>query len=336
MNDILNNTILVTGGAGYIGSHIVKYLTEKEINVIVADNLQSGHIDAIDTDKVKFYQVDLRDKERLDEVFKNNKIDGVIHFAANSLVGESMQKPYEYFDNNVYGMLCLLDVMRNNNVNRIVFSSTAATYGEPERVPIMESDKTEPTNTYGETKLTMEKMMKWFDTAYGMKYVSLRYFNACGADPSGNIGEDHNPETHLIPLVLQVPLGKRKKILIFGDDYDTLDGTCIRDYIHVSDLASAHYLAMKYLLDGGNSDIFNLGSGNGYSVKEIVESARAVTGHPIPAEVAERRAGDPAKLIASSEKARNILNWKPEHDNIETIIADAWRWHNTHPNGYSK
>lgn len=336
MNDILNNTILVTGGAGYIGSHIVKYLTEKEINVIVADNLQSGHIDAIDTDKVKFYQVDLRDKERLDEVFKSNKIDGVIHFAANSLVGESMQKPYEYFDNNVYGMLCLLDVMRNNNVNRIVFSSTAATYGEPEQVPIMESDKTEPTNTYGETKLTMEKMMKWFDTAYGMKYVSLRYFNACGADPSGNIGEDHNPETHLIPLVLQVPLGKREKILIFGDDYDTLDGTCIRDYIHVSDLASAHYLAMKYLLAGGNSDIFNLGSGNGYSVKEIVESARAVTGHPIPAEVAERRAGDPAKLIASSERARNILDWKPEHDNIEKIIADAWRWHNTHPNGYSK
>lgn len=334
MSNTSKNTILVTGGAGYIGSHIVKHLTDNGINVVVADNLQTGHVEALDATQVTLHQVDLRDKTELDKVFKAHKIDGVIHFAANSLVGESMQKPYEYFDNNVYGLLCLLDVMRNNGVNKIVFSSTAATYGEPERIPIQEDDKTEPTNTYGETKLIMEKMMKWFDQAYGMKYVSLRYFNACGADPSGNIGEDHNLESHLIPLVLQVPLGKREKIMIFGDDYNTADGTCIRDYIHVSDLASAHFLAMSYLLNGGDSNIFNLGSGNGYSVKEIVEAARIVTGHPIPAEIADRRTGDPAVLIASSDKAKKILGWDPQHDDIKEIISDAWRWHNSHPNGY--
>lgn len=247
-----------------------------------------------------------------------------------------MEKPYEYYHNNVYGMLCLLDVMRENQVEKIVFSSTAATYGEPKNIPILEDDITNPTNTYGETKLAMEKMMKWFDHAYGIKYVSLRYFNAAGAHESGTLGEAHNPETHLIPLILQVPLGTREKIYIFGDDYSTEDGTCIRDYIHVMDLAFAHYLALDYLRADNCSDIFNLGNGNGYSVKEVIDAARKVTGHPIPAEVRERRAGDPAVLIASSDKAKKILQWKPKFYSLEKIITDAWNWHSNHPNGYLK
>ncbi len=324
--------ILITGGAGYIGSHTVKYFTEKNEEIIVVDNLQSGHEEAVNIGS--FYGIDIRDKEKLDKVFKNHNIEAVIHFAANSLVGESMDKPYEYYHNNVYGMMCLLDVMRENKVEKIVFSSTAATYGEPKNIPILEEDETMPTNTYGETKLVMEKMMKWFDHAYGIKYVSLRYFNAAGAHESGTIGEAHNPETHLIPLILQVPLGKREKIYIFGDDYPTKDGTCIRDYIHVMDLASAHYLALEYLREGNDSDIFNLGSGTGYSVKEVIETARKVTGHVISAEVKGRRSGDPAVLVASSEKAKKVLGWKPEYDSLEKIIADAWKWHRSHPDGY--
>ncbi len=325
-------SILITGGAGYIGSHTVKYFEEQNEEVIVVDNLQSGHKESISVSN--FYNIDIRDKQQLDKVFKNHKIEAVIHFAANSLVAESMKKPYEYYHNNVFGMLCLLDVMRDNNVNKIVFSSTAATYGEPKRVPILEYDETNPTNTYGETKLTMEKMMKWFDEAYGTKYVSLRYFNASGAHESGLIGEAHDPETHLIPLILQVPLRKRKKIYIFGDDYQTKDGTCVRDYIHVMDLASAHYKALEYLRKDNDSDIFNLGNGNGYSVKEVIETTRKVTGHPIPAEVKDRRAGDPAVLIASSEKAKSVLDWKPQYDSLERIIADAWNWHKNNPEGY--
>lgn len=326
--------ILITGGAGYIGSHATKYFLDKGEDVIVCDNLQTGHPASLDSDRVKIYKVDLRDKDSLNPVFRENNIEGVIHFAANSLVAESMEKPHEYFDNNVYGLLCLLDVMRNNGVNKIIFSSSAAVYGEPERVPICEEDKASPANPYGETKLMMEKTMKWFDSAYGIKYVSLRYFNACGADQAGDIGEDHNPETHLIPLVLQVPLGKRDKIYIFGDDYPTSDGTCIRDYVHVNDLADAHYRAFEYLRNGGDSEIFNLGSGKGFSVKEIIDAARDVTGHLIPAETAPRRAGDPAVLIASSEKAKRVLGWKPKYDDIHKIIADAWNWHSKHPNGY--
>lgn len=326
--------ILITGGAGYIGSHTVKYFKEQNEDVIVVDNLQSGHEKSIQVDYL--HKIDIRDKDALDKVFKSYNIEAVIHFAANSLVGESMEKPYEYYHNNVYGMLCLLDVMKENNVNKIVFSSTAATCGEPKRIPILEDDVTNPTNTYGETKLVMEKMMKWFDRAYGIKYVSLRYFNAAGAHESGLIGEDHHPETHLIPLILQVPLGKRTKIYIFGDNYPTEDGTCVRDYIHVMDLASAHYRALEYLRKGNGSDIFNLGNGNGYSVKEVIETSRKVTGHSIPAEVKERRAGDPATLIASSEKAKGVLGWKPEFDSLEKIIADAWRWHQGNPRGYSK
>jgi UDP-glucose 4-epimerase len=326
-------TILVVGGAGYIGSHIVKYLQDLGEEVIVVDNLQKGHRESIDVNF--FYQIDIRDKDKLSKVFKKHSIDTVIHFAANSLVGESMEKPLDYYNNNVYGMQCLLEIMKDFNVKRIVFSSSAAIYGEPNKIPILESCNATPTNTYGETKLAMEKMMKWVDNAYGIKYVSLRYFNAAGAHPSGVIGEDHSPETHLIPLVLQVPLGKRDKIYIFGDDYATKDGTCIRDYIHVLDLASAHYLSVKYLNDNNPSSTFNLGSGEGFSVREIIEVARKITGNSIPAEVKERRVGDPAVLIASSEKAKKILNWQPKYNSIEKIITDAWNWHKNNPNGYS-
>jgi UDP-glucose 4-epimerase len=325
-------SILITGGAGYIGSHTVRYFLDNKEDVVVVDNLQNGHRNAVDVKY--FYQIDLRDKKALDNVFKTHDIEAVIHFAANSLVGESMEKPLDYYHNNVYGMMCLLDVMRENHVNKIVFSSTAATYGEPKNIPILEEDETNPTNTYGETKLAMEKMMKWFYQAYGTKYVSLRYFNAAGAHESGTIGEDHDPETHLIPLILQVPLGQRDKIYMFGDNYPTEDGTCIRDYIHVMDLASAHYLALDYLRKDNASEIFNLGNGNGYSVKEVIEAARQVTNHPIPEEVKERRAGDPAVLIASSEKAQRILGWKPQFDSLEKIVGDAWEWHRKHPNGY--
>ena len=247
-----------------------------------------------------------------------------------------MVNPLKYYDNNLCGTKVLLESMVAHNIDKIVFSSTAATYGEPERIPIMEGDRTEPTNTYGETKLSMEKMFKWTGKAHGLRYVSLRYFNACGAHVSGQIGEAHKPETHLIPLILQVPLKQREHISIFGDDYDTKDGTCIRDYIHVTDLAQAHILAVKYLMAGNESNIFNLGNGVGFTVKEVIETARKVTGDPIKAEVEPRRAGDPAQLIASSEKARTILGWKPEHADLEEIIATAWKWHSTHPNGYAK
>ncbi|MDB2158932.1 UDP-glucose 4-epimerase GalE [Clostridium butyricum] len=326
---------IVLGGAGYIGSHAVNKLIENNYDVIVVDNLQSGHEEAINS-KAKFYKGDIRDKNFLSNVFKEENIDGVFHFAANSIVGESMKEPLMYFNNNVYGMQILLEVMNEHNVNKIVFSSTAATYGEPKKVPITEDMETCPTNTYGETKLVMEKMMKWCDKAYGMKYVALRYFNVAGAEDDGSIGEDHNPETHLIPIVLQTALGKRDYITIFGDDYDTEDGTCVRDYVHVVDLVEAHILAMKYLTHGGESNTFNLGSSQGFSVKEIVETARKVTDKDIKAIIGERRAGDPSKLIASSDKARKMLGWNPIRTNIENIIKDAWLWHDTHKNGYNQ
>ena len=327
--------ILVLGGAGYIGSHTVYELIDAGEEVVIADNLETGHIEAVHP-KAKFYKGDIRDRAFIDSVFDNEKIDAVIHFAANSLVGESMVNPLKYYDNNLCGTKVLLESMVAHNIDKIVFSSTAATYGEPERIPIMEGDRTEPTNTYGETKLSMEKMFKWTGKAHGLHYVSLRYFNACGAHVSGQIGEAHKPETHLIPLILQVPLKQRDHISIFGDDYDTKDGTCIRDYIHVTDLAQAHILAVKYLMAGNESNIFNLGNGVGFTVKEVIETARKVTGDPIKAEIEPRRAGDPAQLIASSEKARTILGWKPEHADLEEIIATAWKWHSTHPNGYAK
>lgn len=327
-------TILVLGGAGYIGSHTVYALIEKGVDVVVIDNLETGHIEAVH-EKARFYKGDIRDRAFVDSVLDKEKIDAVIHFAANSLVGESMVNPLKYYDNNVNGTKVLLQSMVAHGLDKIVFSSTAATYGEPEKVPILETDRTEPTNTYGETKLAMEKMFKWTDRAHGLKYVSLRYFNACGAHVSGKIGEAHSPETHLIPLILQVPLGQREYISIFGDDYDTSDGTCIRDYIHVTDLAQAHILAVDYLMKGNESNIFNLGNGVGFTVKEVIDTARKVTGYEIPAKIAERRAGDPARLIASSDKARQVLLWKPEHADLEEIISTAWNWHKNHPNGYN-
>lgn len=326
--------VLVCGGAGYIGSHMVAELLENGEQVVVLDNLQKGHKDAIKD--VKFYEGDLRDRKILDKVFTENKIDAVIDFAADSLVGESVGNPLKYFENNVGSTLSLLGAMKDYDVKYIVFSSTAATYGEPENVPILESDKTFPTNPYGESKLTVEKVLKWCDNAYGIKYTALRYFNAAGAHKSGTIGEDHRPESHLLPIILQAALGVRDKIMIFGDDYATPDGTCIRDYIHVTDLASAHLLALKRLMKGGESRIYNLGNGKGFSVKEVIEVARKVTGVKIKAEVAPRRAGDPATLVASSEKAKAELGWKPKYDALETIVESAWKWHKNHPNGYEK
>lgn len=322
-------SILVLGGAGYIGSHAVYQLMDQGYNVVVVDNLQTGHIEAIHP-KAKFYQGDIRNKEFLQSVFQNEAIEAVIHFAANSLVGESMEKPLAYFSNNVYGTQIVLEVMKEYNVQYIVFSSSAAVYGEQQEMPITEEMATNPTNTYGETKLIMEKMMKWCDKAYGLKYVALRYFNVAGARKTAEIGENHNPETHLVPLILQVALHQRDKITIFGENYETPDGTCIRDYIHVEDLIAAHILALEYLRRGGNSDIFNLGSSQGYSVKEMVEAARKVTNHAIPATIGERRMGDPSTLIASSAKAKNRLGWTPTRESITEIIEDAWNWHKWH------
>ena len=326
-------SILVCGGAGYIGSHTVHQLVEKGEDVVIVDNLQTGHMGAVNP-KAKFYKGDIREAEVLDRIFTENKIDAVVHFAANSLVGESMTNPLKYFNNNVYGMQVLLEAMVRHGIDKIVFSSTAATYGEPERIPIMEDDRTEPTNPYGQSKLIMEKMMKWVSLANGIRYVSLRYFNAAGAIEDGSIGEDHSPETHLIPLILQVPLGKRDHITVFGEDYPTPDGTCLRDYIHVLDLADAHVLAIDYLRRGGESNIFNLGNGQGFSVKEMIEAAKEATGLDIKVEIGERRAGDPAQLIASSEKARKVLGWQPKVTDVKAVIGTAWKWHRQHPDGY--
>ncbi len=324
-------TVLVCGGAGYIGSHCVYDLIEKGEKVIVVDNLQTGHIDAVHKDAI-FYQGDIRDINFLNTIFSKHDIEAVIHFVANSLVGESMSDPLKYFNNNVYGMEVLLKAMVLNNIKNIVFSSSAAVYGEPKNIPIRETDATEPTNPYGETKLAMEKMMKWVDLAHGIKFVSLRYFNVAGAHPNGLIGEDHNPETHLIPLVLQVPLKKREKIYIYGNDYNTKDGTCIRDYINVKDLINAHILALEYLREGKSSNILNLGNGLGFTVNEVIEAAEEVTGIFIPKEIASRRQGDPAILVASSEKAKNILGWVPQHTEIRDIISSAWEFYKKHEN----
>ncbi len=327
-------SILVLGGAGYIGSHTVYELIDAGYDVVVVDNLQTGFRAAVH-EKARFYEGDIRDAAFLDEVFTKEKIEGVIHFAASSQVGESMVDPLKYYSNNLCGTEVLLERMVAHNIDKIVFSSTAATYGEPESIPILESDRTMPTNCYGETKLSMEKMMHWTSVAHNLRYVALRYFNACGAHPNGKIGEAHNPETHLIPLILQVPNNQREYISIFGDDYDTKDGTCVRDYIHVNDLAKAHILALEYLCKGNDSNVFNLGNGVGFTVSEVIETARKVTGHAIPAKMAERRAGDPSTLIASSQKAKDVLGWNPQMDDLETIIETAWNWHKNHKNGYN-
>ena len=328
--------VLVLGGAGYIGSHTVYKLIEEGHDVVVFDNLETGYIEAVHP-QAKFYKGDLRNRPEIDKVLDSESgIDAVIHFAANSLVGESMVNPLKYYDNNVYGTKVLLESLLAHGIKNIVFSSTAATYGEPLQTPILESDPTVPTNCYGETKRAMERMFHWTEVAHGIKYVSLRYFNACGAHVNGNIGEAHNPESHLIPIILQVANGTRDHISVFGTDYDTEDGTCIRDYIHVTDLAQAHILACKYLLAGGESDIFNLGNGIGFTVKEVIEKAKEVTGKEIKVVYEGRRAGDPAELVASSDKAKRVLGWHPEYNDLGTIIATAWKWHSTHPNGYKK
>ena len=325
--------VLVVGGAGYIGSHAVYQLVDAGQDVIVIDHLKSGHREAVHP-KARFYEGDIRDRAFLDTVFETETIDQVVHFAAFSLVGESMEHPLAYFDNNVYGTQVLLEAMMAHDVKQIVFSSTAATYGEQEQMPILETATTNPTNAYGETKLMMEKMMRWCETAYGLNYVALRYFNVAGAHATGEIGEDHTPETHLVPLVLEVANGQRPVISIYGDDYATEDGTCIRDYIHVEDLIDAHLLALEYLKQGNTSDVFNLGSSRGFSVREIIEAARRVTGHAIPEQVVARRAGDPSTLIAGSDKAKTVLGWTPRRTEIDTIIQDAWRWHEQRPQGY--
>lgn len=327
-------SIVVTGGAGYIGSHTVQALVEQKKEVIVIDNLSTGHQESILD--AEFVKCDLKDKDKLSDIFEKYKPEAVIHFAASSLVGESMHSPEKYYCNNVMGTLSLLEVMLEHKVNKIVFSSTAATYGEPIRTPIRESETPHPTNTYGETKLAIERMMHWFEIAHGIKYVALRYFNATGAHPTHNIGEDHSPETHLIPIVLQVAMNQRPHISVYGNDYDTKDGTCIRDYIHVCDLADAHVKAIQYLINDNPSAILNLGNGEGYSVEEIVQAARNVTGHEIPAIIENRRAGDPAILIADATKARELLGWSPRWTNIEDIIASAWKWHKNNPHGYKK
>jgi UDP-glucose 4-epimerase len=321
--------VLVTGGAGYIGSVVTSELVAAGMSPVAYDNLSEGHRGAV-PENVPLVVADLADATTLADVLRSHDIEAVIHMAASALLGESMERPDLYFRNNVVASLTLLEGMREAGVKRMVFSSSAATYGEPEGFPIQETDRTDPVNPYGETKLIFEKALRWYDHAFGIRYASLRYFNAAGATPE--LGEDHDPETHLIPLILRIPLGQAEKIHIFGDDYPTPDGSCVRDYIHVGDLARAHVLALKRLEEG--SGIYNLGNGNGYSVKEVIEAARTVTGHRIPAVVAPRRPGDPATLVASSRKAEAELGWKPEMGDLVEIVRSAWDWHREHPEGY--
>lgn len=316
--------ILIAGGAGYIGSHTVKYLLKNNYNAVVVDNLVYGHREAVLTDN--FEQIDLADKVALDKVFKKYKIDAVIHFAAFTYVGESVTNPQKYYRNNVVNTLNLLDTMIENGVKNIVFSSTCATYGNPQYIPIDEKHPQNPINPYGKTKLMIEQIMADYEIAYGLKYAALRYFNAAGADAQGDLGEDHNPETHLIPLVLKAIKGEIPDIKVFGTDYDTADGTCIRDYIHVEDLADAHMKAVEKLFETQKSYCINLGTGIGTSVKEIINAAEKVTGKKVPLVYDSRRAGDPAILCASNQKAKEILNWAPKYTDIHEIIATAWAW----------
>jgi len=320
--------ILVTGGAGYIGSHSVLTLQKAGYEVIVLDNLVYGHQDLIDEVlKVKLIVGSTCDRPLLREVFANHQIDAVMHFAAYAYVGESVTQPAKYYENNLVGTLTLLEAMLEADVKTFVFSSTCATYGVPDSVPITEDQSQNPINPYGATKLMVERILQDFSHAYDFRSVCLRYFNAAGADPEGNLGEDHNPETHLIPLVLQTALGQRESVSVFGTDYDTPDGTCIRDYIHVLDIAQAHILALKYLLNDGATDVFNLGNASGFSVKEVIETARKITGKEIKAEFGDRRPGDPPALVGSGAKAQKILGWQPAYSNLDDIISHAWQWH---------
>lgn len=325
MEEVIHVSILITGGAGYIGSHVVKELLGLSYDVIVIDNLQKGHRESVLGGR--FVVGDLADKDLLDEIFSENKIDAVMHFAADSLVGESMTNPTKYYTNNVVNGLNLLEAMRRYGVNKMVFSSTAAVYGDPEEIPITEDCPKNPTSVYGHSKLVFEDILMNYEKAYGICSISLRYFNAAGADLSGAIGEKHEPETHLIPIVLQVALGLREHVEIYGTDYDTPDGTCIRDYIHVTDLADAHILALNALRDGAESRAYNLGNEKGFSVKEVIEMCRKVTKKNIPVVNAPRRPGDPAVLVASSKRIREDLGWEPRYGDLETIVESAWKWH---------
>jgi UDP-glucose-4-epimerase len=327
-------TVLVLGGAGYIGSHAVDQLLARDYDVAVIDNLSTGHKASLPAG-IPFYQGDIRDKEFMRKTLSEiDDIEGVMHFCAFSLVGESMEEPLKYFDNNTYGSIVLLEMMQEFGIKHVIFSSTAATFGKSDIMPITEETPTNPINPYGQSKLMMEQIMKWQSKATDMTYVALRYFNVAGAKADGSIGEAHTCETHLIPILMQVALGQREAIQIYGDDYNTPDGTNVRDYVQVEDLIDAHIKALEYLKAGGNSDVFNLGSQEGFSNLEILEAARRVTKHEIKALVADRRPGDPDTLYTSSQKAKDILGWEPTYKNIDDIVETAWTWHSKHPNGY--
>ena len=323
--------ILVTGGAGYIGSIVTEELVQRGDGVVVFDNLYYGHRAAVHP-KAAFIEGDLADRAAVRAVFETHAIEAVMHFASYTLVGESMEKPFMYIGDNITNGLNLLQEAVDHGVRHFILSSTANLFDDPERMPIDEAERIVPGSPYGESKNILERMLYWLDRVYGFRYAALRYFNASGASPSGERGEDHDPETHLIPLVLQVALGQREKIAIFGGDYPTRDGTCVRDYVHVTDLAQAHILALQALDDG--SRIYNLGNGQGFTVQEVVETCREVTGHAIPAEIGSRRPGDPATLIASSAKIRRELGWELRYPDLRTIVEHAWAWHRTHPHGY--
>jgi len=324
--------ILIVGGAGYIGSYMCKYLAKNGYHPIVLDNLVYGHRQAVKWGP--FIAGQMADTKLLDQIFKEHPIAAVMHFAAFCYVGESVEDPGKYYQNNVAATITLLEEMLKKNIKNFIFSSSCAVYGEPVEIPITEQHPYNPINPYGRSKLMVEQILQDFRAAYGLEYVALRYFNAAGADPEGEIGEEHNPETHLIPLVLKTALGQRETINIFGDDYATKDGTCIRDYIHIDDLAQAHLLALDRLLNGLPGGQYNLGNGDGYSVKEVIEVARNITSKQIPAKIVERRPGDPAVLIGSSEKAFKELGWKPQFADLNAIVETAWQWHKTNPNGY--
>lgn len=332
--------ILVTGGAGYIGSHVVAYLIERGHEVVVYDNLHAGYRAAVHP-AARFVKGDLLNVPQLADFFETHArrnlppFDGVMHFASHIQVGESMKVPFKYLRDNIDATINLLEQVTKHRIDRFILSSTANLYDAPQRIPIDETEALIPGSVYGETKYVGERLLMWMERVYGLKYCALRYFNASGAHPNGHIGEAHVPETHLIPLVLQVALGQREHISVYGDDYDTPDGTCIRDYIHVMDLASAHLLALEALADG-RSRIYNVGIGTGYSVLEVIETCRAVTGHPIPVVIGQRRAGDLARLVADSQKIQRELGWKPQYASLEPIVRTAWNWHNSHPNGYAE
>jgi len=324
--------VLVTGGAGYIGSHVVDMLIERGYEVVVYDNLYTGHVEAVHKDAA-FYKGDLLDKERLAQVFSEHQFEGILHFASHTLVGESMEKPWLYLRDNVVAASHLLEEATRHRVKRFILSSTANLFDDPERIPITAEERIVPGSPYGESKYMIERQLHWMDRIYDLKYCCLRYFNASGAHPNGHIGEDHTPEYHLIPIILQVALGQRDRLTIFGGDYPTPDGTCIRDYIHVVDLAEAHILALEALADG-QSRKYNLGNGKGYSIMEVLETARQITGQSIPAVVGARRPGDPATLVADSTRIMQELGWRPEFASLHQIIETAWNWHRSHPKGY--